>query len=132
MYLYVKKDNKVLHDKLYKGFQLAIADGFFDKLFLNNQMIKDALQKTIDEATNASVALIDIQTTIDEISGMNAQIATASEEQNAVATNVSENVTQIFNITNEVSENAQGARGASEKLGELGEGLISNLSKFKI
>jgi len=90
------------------------------------------LQKTIDESANASSALVDIQTTIDEISGMNAQIATASEEQNAVASNVSENVTQIFNITNEVSDNAQGSREASRKLGELGEGLIDDLSKFKI
>lgn len=91
-----------------------------------------ALQKTIAESANASSALSDIQTTIDEISGMNAQIAAASEEQNAVAADVSRNVTQIFNITNEVTENAQGARSASSKLGELGEGLIANLSKFKI
>lgn len=57
MYLYVKKDNKVLHDKLYKGFEMAIADGSFDKLFLNNQMIKDALQKT--NLKNRNVIRID-------------------------------------------------------------------------
>tara|TARA_R110001583_G_scaffold67490_8_gene192972 strand:- start:15857 stop:17293 length:1437 start_codon:yes stop_codon:yes gene_type:complete len=91
-----------------------------------------ALQKTVEESSNASTALADIQTTIDEISGMNAQIASASVEQNSVAADVSRNVTQIFNITNEVTENAQGARGASARLGELGKGLISNLSKFKI
>lgn len=93
---------------------------------------QQALQKTIEESAKAGIALTDIQTTIDEISGMNAQIAAASEEQNAVAASVSENVTQIFNITNEVSDNAQGARGASKRLGELGAGLIANLSKFKI
>ncbi|WP_051303509.1 methyl-accepting chemotaxis protein [Psychromonas aquimarina] len=91
-----------------------------------------ALQKTVDESANAGIALTDIQTTIDEITGMNAQIAAASEEQNAVAADVSRNVTQIFNITNEVTDNAQGARSASTRLGELGEGLITNLSKFKI
>jgi methyl-accepting chemotaxis protein len=93
---------------------------------------QQALQKTVEESANASIALNDILTTIDEITGMNAQIAAASEEQNAVAADVSENVTQIFNITNEVTDNAQGARGASERLGELGEGLLANLSKFKI
>lgn len=91
-----------------------------------------ALQKTIEESSNASTALTDIQTTIDEISGMNTQIASASEEQNSVAADVSRNVTEIFNITNEVTENAQGARNASSRLGELGKGLIANLSKFKI
>jgi methyl-accepting chemotaxis protein len=63
---------------------------------------------------------------------MNAQIATASDEQNAVAKDVSRNVTEIFNITNDVSNNAQGARHASELLGKFGAGLLSNLSKFKI
>ncbi|MCG6201677.1 methyl-accepting chemotaxis protein [Psychromonas antarctica] len=91
-----------------------------------------ALQKTVKESENASTALADIQTNIDQISGMNAQIATASDEQNAVAEDVSRNVTEIFNITNDVTSNAQGARHASERLGELGAGLISNLSKFKI
>jgi methyl-accepting chemotaxis protein len=91
-----------------------------------------ALQKTVKESENASNALVDIQTTIDQISGMNAQIATASDEQNAVAKDVSRNVTEIFNITNDVSNNAQGARHASELLGKFGAGLLSNLSKFKI
>jgi len=46
MYFFVKKDNQILHDKLYKGFEMAIKDGSFDTLFLNNQGIKDALIKT--------------------------------------------------------------------------------------
>ncbi|WP_354624526.1 methyl-accepting chemotaxis protein [Psychromonas sp. MME2] len=91
-----------------------------------------ALQKTVQESVNASNALADIQTTIDQISGMNAQIATASDEQNAVAEDVSRNVTEIFNITNEVSGNAQSAGGASKVLGALGNDLVANLSKFKI
>lgn len=90
------------------------------------------LQKTVDESVNASNALADIQTNIDQISGMNAQIATASDEQNAVAEDVSRNVTEIFNITNEVTNNAQGSRDASERLGDLGSGLVNDLSKFKI
>lgn len=96
------------------------------------QESQTALQKTVEESANASTALTDIQTTVDQISGMNAQIATASDEQNAVAEDVSRNVTEIFNITNQVSENAQSARNASGHLGELGEGLIKNLSKFKV
>ena len=46
MYFFVKKDNQALHDKIYKGFEMAIKDGSFDTLFLNNQGIKDALIKT--------------------------------------------------------------------------------------
>ncbi|MFT6986792.1 MAG: ABC-type amino acid transport substrate-binding protein, partial [Psychromonas sp.] len=46
MYFFVNKDNQALHDKLYKGFEMAIADGSFNELFFNNQLIKDALNKT--------------------------------------------------------------------------------------
>lgn len=46
MYFYVKKGNQALHDKLYQGFEIALADGSLNELFFNNPMIKDALQKT--------------------------------------------------------------------------------------
>jgi hypothetical protein len=46
MYFFVSKDNQALHDKLYQGFEMAIADGSFDELFFNNQLIKDALTKS--------------------------------------------------------------------------------------
>lgn len=46
MYLYVNKNDQVLHDKLVSGFEIAIEDGSFDELFFNNPMIKDALQKS--------------------------------------------------------------------------------------
>jgi methyl-accepting chemotaxis protein len=91
-----------------------------------------ALQKTVEESANASAALADILNNIDQISGMNTQIATASDEQSAVAEDVNRNVTQIFNITNDVTKNAQNAQTSSEQLGRLGNGLLENLSKFKI
>ncbi|MEI8634177.1 hypothetical protein P4S72_23305 [Vibrio sp. PP-XX7] len=34
MYFYVNKSNTVLHNQIYKGFEIAIKDGSFDKLFL--------------------------------------------------------------------------------------------------
>lgn len=46
MYFFVKKGNKELHDKLYHGFEMAIADGSFNQLFFDNQLIKDALNKS--------------------------------------------------------------------------------------
>lgn len=46
MYFYVNKNNQALHEKLVQGFEMAIADGSFDELFLNDRMVKEALQKT--------------------------------------------------------------------------------------
>ena len=45
MYFFVNKNNRELHDKIYQGFEMAIADGSFDKLFFNHPMIKDVLEK---------------------------------------------------------------------------------------
>lgn len=44
-YFYVEKSNKALHDKIYKGFEMAIEDGSYDKLFFNHPMIKDVLEQ---------------------------------------------------------------------------------------
>ncbi|WED20538.1 transporter substrate-binding domain-containing protein [Vibrio sp. JC009] len=45
MYFFVNKENRELHDKIYQGFETAISDGSFDKLFFNHPMIKDVLNK---------------------------------------------------------------------------------------
>jgi hypothetical protein len=45
MYFYVSKSNKSLHDKIYKGFEMAINDGSFDELFFNHPMIRDVLEQ---------------------------------------------------------------------------------------
>ena len=45
MYFYTNKSNQALHDKIYKGFEIAIADGSFDELFFNHPMIKDVLNQ---------------------------------------------------------------------------------------
>ena len=45
MWFFVNKDNQALHDKIYKGFEMAIEDGSYDKLFFSNPMIKSALDQ---------------------------------------------------------------------------------------
>ena len=60
-YFYVEKSNKTLHDKIYKGFEMAIADGSYDKLFFSHPMIKDVLeqanlkQRTVIRIKNATM-----------------------------------------------------------------------------
>lgn len=45
MYFFVNPSNQILHDKLYRGFEISISDGSFDALFFANSMIKEALSK---------------------------------------------------------------------------------------
>lgn len=46
MYFLVAPDNQKLHDLIYKGFEAAILDGSFDKLFYADPEIKNALEKS--------------------------------------------------------------------------------------
>jgi len=43
MYFMVAPDNQRLHDLIYKGFETAIHDGSFNKLFFENPLVKGAL-----------------------------------------------------------------------------------------
>ncbi len=45
MYFYVKQSNDGLYNKIYEGFNTAISDGSYDKLFSENPMIQDVLIK---------------------------------------------------------------------------------------
>lgn len=46
MYFFVNKENKRLHDIIYKGFEAAIKDGSFDDLFFNDPSIQNVLKRT--------------------------------------------------------------------------------------
>lgn len=100
----------------------------------NNAMANSqgALAITIDESAKAGEALFNILRNIEQIRDMNTQIATASSEQNTVASTVSQNVTQIFDLSNNVSHNAGESERDSETLRTLGKNLKADLSKFRI
>lgn len=57
MYFYVNNQNKGLHDKIYQGFEIAIQDGSFDKLFFSAPSIKSVLEKA--NLKNRTVIRID-------------------------------------------------------------------------
>lgn len=95
-------------------------------------MTSSSLQQTIDESGEAITALEDIIENITVINDMNAQVATATEEQNAVAAEVSEKVVAINGITSSVATNAAHVGDLSEQLKNLSSSIKSDLSKFKL
>ena len=93
---------------------------------------RDTLGKTVDESAKAIQALKDIITDIREINDMNTQVATATEQQNAVASEVSDKVVAINDITTSVTENAALVGELSTQLESLSGSIQSDLSKFKL
>lgn len=89
-------------------------------------------ENTREQATCAGVSLQAIATLIGTINSMNAQIASAAEEQTAVAEEINRSVHQIaVGVDGVAGEAAQGAQ-TSRELHQLGERLQRLVGQFQI
>lgn len=85
--------------------------------------------------TKAEVARISLQTITDSvsmISDMSGQIATATEQQSAVAKEVAGNVHSLKQISDEVADSARSSATASQTLADLATRLGRLTGQFKI
>lgn len=87
------------------------------------QSSKLLAQKTVEQTRQAEDALAKIRQEVGSINEMNAQIATASEEQSAVAEDVNQSVTRIHDSTvassaasNQVASSSQGLTALAQEL----------------
>nr|WP_029529458.1 methyl-accepting chemotaxis protein [Pseudomonas sp. S9] len=79
--------------------------------------------KGLEQVTKAGVTLQQITAAVEAIRDMNRQIATAAEEQTAVAEDISRNLTEITTIASENEKNVQRTESASKNLRSLSTGL---------
>ena len=77
-------------------------------------------------------ALAEITEAISVINELNAQIASAAEEQSAVAEDINRNGTSIGMVASEVADGADKASRASEQLTEMAEQQRRLVSQFKV
>ncbi|MCP5078329.1 MAG: methyl-accepting chemotaxis protein [Psychromonas sp.] len=89
-------------------------------------------QKTADEAKKAGDALVEITASVDEISAMNAQIATAAEQQSSVTEEINRNITAISDISNQTAAGAEQTNAATEELAKLSETLRSEIARYQV
>ena len=95
------------------------------------QQNQDQAQKTVEHANETSESLHTISNAINIINDMNAQIATASEEQTAVAEEVNRSVVNITDIANETAEGSKETMLSSEQLSTLAHDLEVAVGQFK-
>lgn len=89
-------------------------------------------QSGVTQAQEAGGALNRISVAVDEINGMNAQIATAVEEQSVVTDEINKNISNINQIAVQTSTGAEQTAQASADLARLAEHLKATVSHFKI
>ncbi len=88
--------------------------------------------ESVGQASGSGVALVAITDAISTISDMNTQIATASEQQSAVAEEINRTIVTISDITEQNVTNAQETSRASSELSELAIELKQAVGKFKV
>ncbi len=89
-------------------------------------------EATIAETQKESEFLEHITIAVTEIDDMCTQIASASEEQSAVANDISRSVDHINQVTLEASQSSQQVTESSEGLAQLASDLKSLISQFRV
>ncbi|MHA6493512.1 methyl-accepting chemotaxis protein [Pseudomonas borbori] len=89
-------------------------------------------QQTVEQTGLAESALNKIRTEVTAINDMNAQIASASDEQSAVAEEVNQNINRIHNATLETSAGSEQVASSSRELATLANRLTEKVSFFKL
>lgn len=88
-------------------------------------------QSSVEQAGKASNAIDEITRAVASISEMNTQIATAAEEQSAVAEEMNRSVVQISSESDATLKNTQDTSAAAEQVGNLASSMQQIISRFK-
>ncbi|REG85737.1 methyl-accepting chemotaxis protein [Marinomonas pollencensis] len=87
---------------------------------------------SVEDAIAAAESLVAIQNSVQRISDMSLQIASAAEEQNIVTSDISNNSLSIKDIANKLAvESHESAKGA-ESLAELAQRLEQQIARFRV
>ncbi|WP_070962508.1 HAMP domain-containing methyl-accepting chemotaxis protein [Vibrio sonorensis] len=95
----------------------------------NNTLLVEDSRQMSDKLSNS---FTEIARSVTEISDMNTQVATASEEQSGVTQDISENVSMTFDLVNENVTGIQESKQASEELANLANEQKKLLAFFRL
>ncbi|MCK9530301.1 MAG: methyl-accepting chemotaxis protein, partial [Gammaproteobacteria bacterium] len=88
--------------------------------------------ETVAQAQHAGTALDSIAKAVSVISDMNVQIASAVEEQSAVAEEINKNIANISHIAEMSAEGAHQTSAASREIRRLATELDGLVTRFKV
>lgn len=92
---------------------------------------QEKAKASVEQASTAGQSLNEITDSVATITSMNIQIATASEEQSAVAEEINQNVVNISNVAEENAEASNQLSSSSHDLAQLASELQALVSQFK-
>ncbi|WP_347331457.1 methyl-accepting chemotaxis protein [Marinimicrobium locisalis] len=89
-------------------------------------------EETVETGKRVEAVLQSIQGHVTTINDMNHQVATAAEEQSAVANEVNQFITALSSLSETVADHAQTMRSSSSELLQENNELQARMHKFKI
>ncbi|MGF1724540.1 methyl-accepting chemotaxis protein [Photobacterium nomapromontoriensis] len=93
---------------------------------------KVTCEKTVESTSEVAGNLDVIADSIGHINDLNTQIATAAEEQSAVAEEITQNMTAIRDMVTELQVNSQATVDSTHSLIESNSHLVNIVSQFKL
>lgn len=93
---------------------------------------KDGTEKNVEQSRQAAQTLHSIIDAVSKIKDMNLSIATASEEQAAVSTEINTSVKNINEVTAETGQNSQQTMVAGKSLNEISTDMNNLVKDFKV
>jgi methyl-accepting chemotaxis protein len=89
-------------------------------------------QAGVEQVAQAGASLDSITRAVGTINDLNAQIASAAEQQSSVAEEINRNIVNISQVAEQTNQGAQQTAAASEELARLAEQLQGLVSQFRI
>lgn len=108
-------------EKLQQGVSTAVS---------NMDEVSKRASEGVFQVEESAEALAEMSGAVSVINDMNTHIATATEEQSAVAREVSQNIEHINQLSSETAQSAQQTQGTSENLTELAMDLKSMVEQL--
>ena len=93
---------------------------------------REQTESAVGQAASAGDALSSITRAVGSISDMNTQIATAAEEQSAVAEEINRNIATINTVADQAADAAAQTATASEEMSGYATELQSLVARFKV
>lgn len=93
---------------------------------------RDVTEKSVTMGRKAGDSLVTITEKVSSIQQMNHQIATAAEEQGAVAEEIGRNIVNVRDISERAAATNEETAASSVELARLGKSIHSLVSRFKI
>jgi methyl-accepting chemotaxis protein len=88
--------------------------------------------RTLEKAQSTGEQIMEMTRAVEDISRLNSQIATAAEQQTAVAEDINQNVTLIRDVSEQSANDSTEVAAASHELARLGEGLQTQVARFRM